>query len=123
MKYPAILGMTFAVHEAYRRLGIPSEHIHVVSDAGLEGERVMVVAEQGDKMFAFDLGDRQLPLDDFERQWKELVPKICDGTVPETQLQEWFYAWLATVDGGSAGLVLAMKRKGFAIGDELRNLN
>ena len=117
----AILGLTFGVHEAYRRIGIPAADIHIASMAGEHDERVMVVAHQGNKRFALDLGERGMPVEDYERQWKELVFKINDGTVSEAQLQVWFAAFLSIVEGGAWGLVSAMKAKGFAIGGEVLN--
>ena len=115
-----VFGLAYALHEAYRRAGIPSKDIFVYSEAGPDGSHAMVAARQGEKEFIFDLGPRGMSVDAFERRWTEMAEAVNDGRISEATLQWWYETGLDHI-GGAARLVSAMQTKGITIGKERFN--
>jgi hypothetical protein len=116
----SLLHATWATHEAFCRLGIPTKDIFVIPFGGLKKDRVLVQARQGVKEFNFDVGGRHgQSVEAFAAEWTSFLMGL--EIKPEEELQTIWDAWLEQVN--TAVFVAAMMQKGFRLKSGVSALN
>lgn len=98
-------------HEAFRKLGFPSEEIFVLYQGG--DSTLFVTLESQGKKFNVAVGRMVLTQGQFEKDWGEITTKINDGTVSQADLDAIWQDSMPAKD--STGFLLALYEKGIQV--------
>jgi hypothetical protein len=106
-----ILEMTWATHEALRRLGFISDDIYV---AVRNVNEAFVILKKGDKQFNIRVGLVENEQKYYD-EWTKFATDIIENRVSDEELEGFWNAWLSKNSG--LDLILALKDNGFSIND------
>jgi len=85
LEEPRVIREALAVHEAFRRLGFPSEQIFVLPGAGAADLFAVVLKYDGDKQYVVTSGEQGMSFDEMMSRWPRAVEAWNSG--PETVRQ------------------------------------
>jgi hypothetical protein len=110
-----ILDMTWATHEALRRLGFKADDIYVSVQ---NTNQAFVILKVGNNQFNICIGEISSEAE-YYAEWNDFATAIMANKIPEEKLQKIWEQWLAENSGLS--LVISLKMHGFTISDRTLN--